>query len=89
MSSRESEATWMMPLSKYAEDNVWVMIARIVDKKGNSLQTLRVFTTEPTEANITYQKRLLCNKNQDAVTVGVFEVAVDQYDQDEIDTVGC
>jgi hypothetical protein len=72
---------WVTPKSTRTEYNVWVMVSQVV-VRGNTLCSLRVFSTEPTQATIDYQKKALCS-DPEAVSVEIFETLPDHFDDDE------
>lgn len=75
---------WVVPISKEPDENVWVVLAE-ARVKGRTVRTVRVFTTEPPDALVDYQRQSL---HEDATAI-VLEVAADHFDADELAAVSC
>ena len=73
---------WVVPISQDPVENVWVVLAE-ARIKGQKVRTVRVFTIEPTDELVDYQRKSIA---EDATAV-VLEVAYDHFDADEIDAV--
>ena len=75
---------WVLPTYEDAADNVWVLLV-----ETKSVRSLRVFRHEPPKELVEYNRQAFEEKLDEPVTVHVHEVAVDFFDDDEIENAGC
>lgn len=76
--------TWVMPVMNDRSGNVWVLLI-----ETKQLRSLRVFRHEPTAEMVEYNRKVIEGKLEEPATAHVHEVALDWYEEDEIENAGC
>lgn len=66
--------------------NVWVMVTESQPQKGIVIRSVRVYSTEPTEAMIKWQRDLY-EADESPVNIVVLPVSVDYFDDEELEAI--
>ena len=83
----KDEVTWVFPNCTSDElRNVWVMVTESKPQKGVIIRSLRVFSTEPPDSVIEWQKKLH-EADESPVTISVLPVSLDYFDIEELEAI--
>jgi hypothetical protein len=85
----KAEVCYLFPTcTDQPKRNIWVLITETRPQKGTILRSVRVFSTEPPESILDWQKKIHAG-DESEITMELLPVAIDHFDDEEIEAVGC